>query len=783
MRCPSLPPPSFLLALALAFAACQCETLPPSVACTSDANCSPGSQCRDGACTKVSTDAGLDAGEQDAGGSADAGCPHPCGQACCGDEEVCEEGACRLDCGAAARCGAAGSQLCCGEGEVCYREECVVPGPTCESLADCIPGEYCDPAIGRCLERGDGTCEYRPPAGAFSPADRWHFSVTTDSYTQVMMTPVVIDVNADGTPDVLANFFGPGGYNAAGVLRALSGDDGRLLWTSADSADQHVRPPASIAAGDLDGSGRILVVTVSFAGPLLAFDGASGALVWTSHDAAGEPVNCAASWGGPSLADLDGDGGAEVVCGLKVFDKDGLLRWDQGMGAGRIGPLSIAADLDGDWRLEVTDGASAFRHDGTPLGWTGPGFGGFPATGDFLDASNTLGRDGRPELVVVNSGALALVSGATGELLAGPAALPSWNGAECVQGGGNPGSGGPPTVADFDGDGQAEVGVAALDCYTVFEVALEAGAPVFQVLWSKKVQDHSSSVTGSSVFDFEGDGAAEVVYADEVLLHVFRGSDGEEIFSRPNCSGTTYEYPVIVDVDGNGRADIVIAQNTYAAVGLGCDPAVQPGIHVYSDAADNWVNTRRIWNQHAYHVTNVCDGIDRACGGRGAEANTYGRIPASEMPNWAFTNLPPGEQALPLNNFRQNVQGEGLFSAPDLVGQELSADRSGCPAELTLSARVTNDGALGVLPGLKVAFYREGSPRELLAVGETRTRLLPGESEVVSAVWQQPAGSAPRFLVVAVVDDDGSDAGAVSECRETNNELGPFETGCGAGPS
>ena len=43
-------------------------------------------------------------------------------------------------------------------------------------------------------------------------------------------------------------------------------------------------------------------------------------------------------------------------------------------------------------------------------------------------------------------------------------------------------------------------------------------------LWIKQTQDCSSAATGSSVFDFEGDGKAEVVYGDETTLHVYDNS-------------------------------------------------------------------------------------------------------------------------------------------------------------------------------------------------------------------------------------------------------------------
>ena len=100
------------------------------------------------------------------------------------------------------------------------------------------------------------------------------------------------------------------------------------------------------------------------------------------------------------------------------------------------------------------------------------------------------------------------------------------------------GRGGPPTVADFDGDGRPEIGVAGASAYTVIDLdcdITDVSGPGCQrtqtfpkgVLWSRSVQDETSNATGSSVFDFDADGAAEVVYADECYLRIYRGADGE----------------------------------------------------------------------------------------------------------------------------------------------------------------------------------------------------------------------------------------------------------------
>jgi hypothetical protein len=154
------------------------------------------------------------------------------------------------------------------------------------------------------------------------------------------------------------------------------------------------------------------------------------------------------------------------------------------------------------------------------------------------------------------------------------------------------GGGGPPTVADFDGDGLPEVAVAGKGFYTIYDIdcgpnprpggtctatgtcdfvpgACPAGG---YYAWSRTSQDYSSDVTGSSVFDFEADGTSEVIYADECFVRVYNGKTGEVEFSQYHSSCTWYENPVVADTDGNFRANLVTPSNK------ACAPAGQDGI-------------------------------------------------------------------------------------------------------------------------------------------------------------------------------------------------------------
>lgn len=559
-------------------------------------------------------------------------------------------------------------------------------------------------------------CEVRPPFEPhFEPEVEWAWTASPlmPRHTQVSMTPVVVDVSGDGIPDVVFNSFEGWNFKTDGVLRAISGADGSDLWAVTDPA-LRVRGAGSLAAGDIDGDGKVELCTVP--------EDALG-IICFEHDGAFKfrSAGPRLDQGGVSLADLDGDGAVEIIAGNHVYDSDGVLKWvgEDGVGGppapSDTGPLAFAADLDGDGKQEVVNGRAIYRHDGglkcraESLGQGLAGVGNFDA-------------DPAGEVVVVWGGKLSLMEDDC--TVRWTVSRLDW------------GMGGPPNIADFDGDGQAEIGVAGADWYSVFEAD-------GREKWRGRIQDFSSNRTGSTTFDFEGDGRTEVIHADEKALRILDGATGEVRFETPHSSCTAYENPVVADVDGDGNAEIVVAQNT--ACGLG----TFNGIRVFRDRKDGWVNTRPLWNQHAYSVTNVADD---------------GSIPARPALNW----LTPG-----LNTFRSNSQGTGTvrpFAAPDLVVDDVAV---ACDSEgdATLSARVRNQGDAPASGGVRVAFYRgaPGTGGTLLGVGTLSDVVAPGaEARVELGLGAAPGG---RGEVFAVVDDDGTGAGRELECREDNNAV------------
>ncbi|MGE0397628.1 MAG: FG-GAP repeat domain-containing protein [Kofleriaceae bacterium] len=721
-----------------------------------------------------------DGGDVDGGGGDDAGtvdAPDLCvGGTLCGLQSTCcaAGNECVLDqCVAACATGIyCGQDLgtCCDTGQVCLEDACVDPGAACADPYDCEPGFFCEPTLNQCLPQPDPlTCQLQP---VFTD-----LQVTLEhSYTaeEIISIPVVANLDGMGAPEIVVNVTQMDGAGFPGGRIAIL--DGATLAVkvapiphapSAATPSYGSHGRSTIAVGDVSGDALpdiIYAARPSGGASLIVAIDRDGAVLWTSHaPGTTTPYPIKVENGAPTLANFDNDPMAEIVFGATLIDHDGAVIWDQGGGGnggfvgtngGYQGGISAVADLDGDGKPEIVSGKNAWTvswNNANPAAttvvpkWTYAGNDGYPAIAD-------LDQNGTPEVILVASRQVIVLDGQTGALWCAQA---SCTAPQRVQPINIPGQatnniGGPPTVADFDGDGRPEIGVAGGYSYSVYDlyrpnedvtgvVPAPTAGQTF-VRWSKTTQDLSSNATGSSVFDFQGDGSAEVIYQDECNVWVYSGTDGRVQLQIPNTTGTIHEYPLVVDADGDGNSEILVVANDTNNNGCPAGTSRQ-GLYMYGDANDRWVPTRKVWTQHAYHVTN---------------ATAAGNVPMTEDNNW----MQPG-----LNDYRKNAQGEGVFNAPNLT-VELAVGLDKCSSSiLTLRARVTNVGALGVHPGTAVEFRQTDATGALLGSGTVTTPLLPGGSAIVTL--DVPTTSGTDFWAGV----DGAPAvGAVAECDETDNQ-------------
>jgi hypothetical protein len=697
------------------------------------------------------------------------------------------------NCPPAQQCG----QACCAQGEYCAKGlACAVDQGLCTTSDQCGFDSYCE--AGMCVPFGvpaehdhDESCKLKLDIEAILPSVqcRWTGPPEGDAfpaYFQVMSTPVVVDFDLDGDAKTLrpsivfTTFPTAGSYGNPGVLRVIDGATCAQQF-SIDGAEDRTMSPASAAVADLDGDGRAEIIAAAHGGGLLAFkyDPVAKQFVrlWRSGTCSGgnstpDATGGGDKWNGPSIHDLDDDGTPEVLYGAVVYGADGCIKSSTlGFPAYSKGVVSVVADVDEDGKMELVLGNALYEWDATAGDWVAEPYfqGGSLSAGQVAvaDLGNfpvaALGGKDLAEVVVIAAGT-ARVQTLDGTVVFGPVSIPGG------------GTGGAPTIADFDGDGRREFATAGGSNYVVFDLDCWVGGNAAGcggqdktdgVLWAQPSKDQSSNVTGSSVFDFDANGSAEAVYADECFLRIYEGATGKVLYSAARSSGTTYENPVIVDVDGDYRTEIVSAVNNYAG-DLGC-PSADPllpasafeqnhGIVVLRDEQDRWAASRPIWNQHAYAVTNVGD--------RG------------EIPKTSLTKLNWKEPGL--NNFRQNVQGDlDALGVPDLTagGQVGVVQCKGTVA--TIEGRVCNRGTLPMVSGTEVSFYEAGddgaAQGALLCTAPIPIALQVGECMVVSC--EADIGNAVIDVYVQVDPQSLSE-----ECYEQNNFALYKNVGCGKQP-
>ncbi|MBX3276130.1 MAG: hypothetical protein KF729_38110 [Sandaracinaceae bacterium] len=647
----------------------------------------------------------------------------------CADGEECTPHGCAPSC-EGTRCGA----RCCGASERCVGGACGAPATACVRDADCVAPERCDPVGGTCAPRGESGCYAARP---FEPELVW------EARFDAITVPVLAQLNDDdgdgriGPTDVADVVVVEHGHGARRLV-ALSGIDGRPLWIAGDGFTGFCSF-STLATGDLDGDGVAEVVALGRRiephrhvgegdcrrvgmgiecplfppdrGPFhdhgLSIDSRvlhrhtehqcadfgdnPTALLVLSHR--GELMRVVELPLGfarerrihtVTIADLDGDGVPEIVAGGAVIDPEGVRWADERL----AGVSVVAADVDGDGRSELFTTRHAFDADGR-LRWTD---GAIAIDGHVAIARVLEGAS--PEVIAADGRRIVIRDARTGEARLGPLGYAAGM------------SAGPPTIADFDGDGRTEIGIAATHAYVVLDLDL----PPPHVRWELRSRDTTPGTVGAAAFDFDGDGAADVAYADECHLVILSGRDGTPRWARSNPSLTVWEYPIVADLDGDGRAELLAVSNRLSleqSATLGCGARTLSfsetpgGIRLFRDRLGNWAGTRPTWNQHGYDRS-----VDEA-----------GHVSAHPAP-WASHNT------VRANPWSGAADAEPL---PDLRLGALRLVAVACGGDdVVLEARVENHGNAAAAAGVEVDLGGAGAAR-------TTQVILPGMSAWVAS--------------------------------------------------
>ena len=277
----------------------------------------------------------------------------------------------------------------------------------------------------------------------------------------------------------------------------------------------------SPALGDINGDGR---VDVNF--------GALGIRTWSiAADNAGENLGWWFDWddtqfASPALADLNNDGLVEVIMGGdqspqgKLGHQGGLVRALSGTGqelwqfrTNEIVYSSPAVgDVDGDGLPEVVFG-----------------------TGNFWANNSSGGSDSTKIFVLNHLGKLQWARDLGGQTIASPA------------------------LADLDGNGRLDIAIGTWTGPQGGQIwALHGGYGTDMTGYPRGNGGGSAVIAQVSTADFDNDGAQDILATTGDGVYAYSGDDGSALFTIRSF-GSFQSSPLIEDLDGNGRLDIVIA--------------------------------------------------------------------------------------------------------------------------------------------------------------------------------------------------------------------------------
>lgn len=519
-----------------------------------------------------------------------------------------------------------------------------------------------------------------------------------------MSMPAVGDVTGDGAPEIAVSM-------VDGTLVLMAGATGEEIWTVGD-----ISLFSGVAIADVNEDGVSEVLMLREDQTVVALSG-EGEVIWES-----EPIGVSMT-AQPTVAELDGDPTPEIVFWNKVLNGDdgSLVAELPTPTTGWTAPM--VADLDQDGEPEILLGNYVSHADGD-LVWAHD-----PTIGTAFYAPVDIDDDGEAEVFWAGDDTVEILS-SDGDLLIDVDRELELEFTYAS----------PPCVADFDGDGEQEIGLPVDGQVVVIELDGD-------LRWTAATEETGSA--GCSAFDFDDDGAVELVLADHSTVRIFDGATGEVRYtSSMHQSGTAFEIPVIADVDLDGSAEVIAVSQSPSC----------PGVGVYGDPRGEWAGAGTAWGVHDFTSENVLDD---------------GSVPADPEPSWVGNGLFRGRPSVGRS---ARIRAEAGDPVANLSVEDMSWCVSGCPSgTLTVAVQVANRGPAEVAAGVSLTLLAVAGD-ERYPVDTVALDAVPSGVALGGVTLSGPASAfGPEGFVVRVNDDEGAE---VTECELDDNERASGEPVC-----
>ena len=291
-----------------------------------------------------------------------------------------------------------------------------------------------------------------------------------------------------------------------------------------------------------------------------------------------------------------------------------------------------------------------------------------------------------------------------------------------------------------------------------------------QTKWQATHTD-ASGQTSMTLFDFNQDGIMEIVYRDEQNLRIINGSGKSHLtgndtipfynlYTKAMTASTWKEYPVVADVNNDGRAEIVACGKVGSGLGwVGGQLWVIGGIHP-------WAPARPVWNQYMYNVTNVNKDL------------TLSFPPFNNAT--PFTD-PQGAVRRPFNNFLQQATTLDYYGRPFMtlsnVATTQNANISYEDQVYSLSYEICNIGSQTLTAPYHVTYYVDTYHGPVLRTETMNTSLAPGSCTTLETIFfSDELDPYPDIEnIIIAVNDNGTgvaqNGGQQAECDTTDNFL------------